>query len=324
MKACFAILLALFTSSISYTQNNQVVISNGKWNNNSTWGLGHSPTNGEIAIIPKDSILVVDNNMVISSDITLKVYGTLNFQVGKLRLTENSVVLVYPGGTITSTQGTPSDKIEIGGVSKYTGNEGTLTGPLMANAATSDFEFFPVVLPVRFIDYSISNFNNTVLLKWTTTEEENVESYLIERNAGAGNGWEVIGHIPPSDKPTPINQYNYQDKKRVSGLAYYRVRQVDKEGHSLYTSIKSIRLTSSITSLEVNVAGQNLIITIPEQLKGTVIVRLFKFSGEVAAQQNCFQPSRTVLFNKVYFKGLYIVSVSDGSTQKISRQIFFN
>ena len=130
MKRCCSSLLASLLFLASFSQANYVIVNHGKWNNNTSWTLGHPPQNGEEAIIPADSILIVDNNMQVNSDITIKVYGTLNFQVGKLRLTANSVVLLYPGGSISSSQGTSADKIEIGGVAKYTGNAGTLEGPL--------------------------------------------------------------------------------------------------------------------------------------------------------------------------------------------------
>ena len=99
--------------------------------------------NGEMVIIPQNLTLIVDDNIVVSTAVTIKIYGTLNFQVGKLKLSGSSAVYVYLGGTISSQQANASDKIEIDGVSKYTGNEGMLMGPLMANTGTSGFDPMP-------------------------------------------------------------------------------------------------------------------------------------------------------------------------------------
>ena len=325
MKTLAAMSLALFASLISLAQNNLVIVSNGKWNSSSTWSRGHVPANGETAIIPKDSIVIVDNNMTVSSDITLKVYGSLNFEVGKLRLSANSVVLLYPGGTITSEQGNSSDKIEIGGVSKYTGNQGTLEGPLMANAATSDFDFFPVTLPVRFIDFFVSLDRNLVSIKWTTTEEENISSYIVERSFNGGD-WYKVGTVLPVNRQSSVNSYSFHDKSILTnGLVYYRVRQVDKGGQSSYTSVKSIRLQpSSAREINITTVGGSLVITYPQNFNENVIMSLFTLSGELVAQQIFNQSNGRIQFHKANYKGHYVLLIVGRDQAKISKQIFIN
>lgn len=321
MKGYAAIIIALFSFIISFAQNNQVIIDNGKWNNNSSWGLGHSPTNGEIAIIPADSTLVVDNNNLLTTDITLKVYGTLQFQVGKLRLTPNSVVLLYPGGIITSSVGTPADKIEIGGVSKYTGNDGTLAGPLMANASTSNFVFMPVTLPVKFIAYNIYEDDKGIRIKWTTAEEDNIARYEVERSLD-GSSWRVIGQVESAENPAIANNYSYIDKERSDSIVYYRIKQLDKDGHFTYTSVKNIRLqASSLIDVKISTVSQNIVIKFSKQLKETVVLRLISLSGQVAAQQTYLQPGGNIIFNKESFKGIYILSIDNGHDIKIAKQV---
>ena len=325
MKTLVAISLALFASLICIAQNNLVVVSNGKWNSSSTWSRGHVPANGETAIIPKDSVVIVDNNMTVSSDITLKVYGNLNFQVGKLRLSANSVVLLYPGGTITSEQGNSADKIEIGGVSKYTGNQGTLVGPLMANAATSSFDFFPVTLPVIFIDFSVLYDRNTVSIKWTTTEEENISSYFIERSKN-GSDWDKVGVVQPSNYWSSTNNYSFNDKNIIgSGLVYYRIKQVDKGGQSSYTSIKSIRLQHNTTNeLSIAVVANTLVVTYPQNFNENVIVSLVTLSGKIVARQTSYQSNGRIQFDKANYKGHYVLLISGRDQVKMSQQIFIH
>jgi hypothetical protein len=322
MKCFIAIILALFSFIISFAQNNQVIINNGKWNNNSSWGLGHSPTNGEIAIIPADSTLIVDNNNVLATDITLKVYGTLQFQIGKLRLTPNSVVLLYPGGTITSGVGTPADKIEIGGVSKYTGGD-ALSGPLMANAGTSNFVFMPVTLPVKFVAYNIYEDKKGIRIKWTTADEENIAGYEVERSLD-GRSWRVIGQVESSERPAIVNNYSYVDEEPLGSVVYYRVKQFDKDGHFMFTSVKNIRLqASSLIDVKISTASQNIVIEFTRQFKETVILRLISLSGQVVAQQTYFKPGGYIIFNKNLFKGTYILSIDNGHDIKITKQILF-
>lgn len=277
MKGCCCIVLACISLFTSYSQNNQAILNNGKWNNNSTWVLGHSPRNGEIAIIPKDSTLVVDNNMQITTDITLKVYGHLIFNVGKLRLTTNSVVLLYDDATISSIQGNASDKIDIGGVSKYTGANGTLNGPLMASSSTSGFSTMPFVVPVKFISFGVSQGRDGINIKWCTTEEREVAMFRIEQSKD-GNNWQTIGQVEPVQTPAIFNYYLYTDKEKLSGILYYRVKQIDLNGDFIYTSVSSIRSDLS-TYQEVKIASvaNTLVVKLSQYVKENVVLEFGKF-----------------------------------------------
>ena len=323
MKRCYLTVLACFYFLACYSQTNQVILNNGKWTNNATWGLGHVPQNGEIAIIPADSTLILDNNIQIDTDITLKIYGELNFQVGKLKLTANSIVLLYPGGTITSQLGNPSDKIEIGGVSKYAGNEGTLTGPLMANAGTSGFAPMPIILPVKFIAYNISVKGNGISINWSTAEEANVAYYTVERSEDGFN-WQVIGRVESSTKPGIINNYSYTDKSNQTGLIYYRIKQVDKDGHFIYTSVRNIKAGSALQDVKIFSVANNLVVEFSQQITGNVAVRLNSLSGQVIAEQMYYQPEGYIIFKQGSGKGHYILSITNGKEIKIARHVFLN
>jgi hypothetical protein len=324
MKRCYFIVFACFFFLFSFSQNNEVIKSNGKWNNNATWALGHGPKDGEIAIVPADSTLIVDNNMQITTDITLKVYGNLVFNVGKLRLTTNSVVLLYDGATITTQHGNASDKIEIGGVTKYSGNDGTLDGPLMASSSTTGFTSIPFVVPVKFIAYSVSHKAEGIAIRWSTAEEENVAFYDVERSKD-GTNWQTIGQVKPSSKPAIFNNYSYTDKEALTDVIYYRVKQIDFDGHFIYTSISSIKLApSSFTNIKIASATENLIVKFAQPVKGNVVIRLIALSGQVIKQKTYYRPTGDILFNHTSYKGFYILRISNEQEVNFVKQIFLN
>ena len=324
MKRCYFTVLACFCLLACYSQTNHVILNHGKWNSNATWGLGHAPQNGEIAIIPADSTLVVDNNIQIATDITLKIYGELNFQVGKLKLTANSVVLLYPGGTISSQQGTPSDKIEIGGVSKYTGDAGTLTGPLMADISTTGFAFFPVFLPVKFIAFNVCVIKeNNAFIKWSVAEESNAAKYIVERSKD-GYNWQDISQIPAVYKSSVLNNYSYTDKEILRSIVYYRIRQEDLDGHFIYSNVKSIRPEASSPEIKVYTIAHNLVVEFSQQPKGNVIMQLVSLSGQSIIKQTYYQPAGYIILNRAFYKGHYILSVSTGQGIKFVKHIFID
>jgi hypothetical protein len=326
MKRCYFTVFACFLLSIVFAQtNNQAVINNGNWVNNSTWGLGHAPQNDEVGIVQAGDTVIVNSNIQVTTDITLKVYGNLHFDVGKLRLTANSFVLLYPGATITSSQGTSSDKIEIGGISKYSGSDGTLSGPLMANSGTTGFTLMPIFLPVKFVAYNVSALSDgQTLVKWSTSEENNVSHYIVERSTD-GYNWQAIGQLPLAQQYSVFNNYSYVDKETITGIAFYRVKQVDIDGHFMYTSIKSIRSNSRAPEIKISSVAGNVIIEFSKEIKGTVTAQLISFSGQVIAQQISYQPSGYIfLKNESGLKGNYIVRVNDGQDLNFTKQIFIN
>lgn len=321
MKRCYFTVFACFFLLGSYSQNNQVIINNGNWNDAATWDLGHPPQNGEVAILPSGTTTIIDNNVTVSTNITLKIYGSLIFQVGKLRLAANSVVLLYTGGAITSQLGTPSDKIEIDGVSKYVGSDGTLSGPLMASSSSTGFDPMPIILPVKFISYAISKAKDGILIKWSTTEEINAALYIIERSAD-GRSWQVIGQVQASQKPAAINYYLYTDKALLTGVTYYRIKQVDSDGQFTYTSVRSIRLALPSLTINVSSFSNSIVIKFSQQLKSNVVIRLIALSGQVVAQQTYYQPAEYFIFKKGVYSGQYILTISNGEEIKITKQLF--
>jgi hypothetical protein len=323
MKRYYFTVLACLLIVASYSQNNQAIINNGQWNNNANWALGHVPANGEVAIIPQNLTLIVDDNIVVTTEITLKIYGTLNFQVGKLKLSGSSAVYVYPGGVISSQQGNASDKIEINGVSKYSGDEGTLTGPLMANAGTSGFDPMPIILPVKFIAYNISNSGNSISINWSTTEEENAAYYQVERS-NDGITWQAIARIEPVAKPGVINNYTYTDKEIQTGLVYYRIKEVDKDGNFIYTSIKNIKQKSIFPELKIYTVASKLVVEFSQQIKGNVTARLYSSSGQVIDERVYYQPQGYIILEKGAYKGHCILSLINEDGLKIAQQVFLN
>jgi hypothetical protein len=323
-RCCFTVLACFFLVIASAQSTNQSVINNGRWNNNLTWGLGHTPQNGEVGIVPQDDTVIVDDNVQITTDITLKVYGNLHFDVGKLRLTASSVILLYPGASITSSQGTSSDKIEVGGVSKYTGNEGTLAGPLIANGSTTGFTIMPIIVPVRFIAYNVSVLQDGhSLIKWTTTEETNASHYTIERSED-GYNWQSIGQVQAAQQHAIINSYSYTDKKPVNRVVYYRIRQVDTNGDFMYTSVKSIRANAVMPEVKISSAGDNIVVQFSKDIKGKIKAQMISASGQTIQQEVIYGAAGYIILKRTGQKGNYIVRVTDGQGLIVSKQIAFH
>lgn len=86
-------------------------------------------------------------------------------------------------------------------------------------------------LPVELLYFNAACESGTPLLEWATGAEVNSSHFVVERSAD-GDLWKAIGTVNAAHHSTTETAYLFTDPlplKEVS--AYYRLRQVDLEGH---------------------------------------------------------------------------------------------
>ena len=164
-----------------------------------------------------------------------------------------------------------------------------------------------------------------MLLNWSTAEEENAGLYLIERSFDAIN-WRVIGEVEASKGTAILNNYHYTDKQTpaLSSLVYYRIRQVDNDGHFAYSAIKTIHIKPSNTGISISPLANNILVKFSQPLKGNVLVRLVTFSGQVVKQQTYSQPMGQILFSKGVIKGAYLLCVISEPQIRMTKQVILH
>lgn len=294
---------------------NQVKVDSGTWNNSNTWSLGHSPKDGETVLVPANYTVIVDNNVKITSaTLILNVYGTINFSVGKLDIGLNSIVNIQKDGKLTSKQGTPADRIEIGGKLMYSGSQGTIGGPRILS-------YLPLVLPVKFVAYSVFRTTNGISIQWTTEEEVQADKYMVERSED-GNNWKLIADIKAVGNSSVLNNYSYTDKTPITKLVHYRVKQVDMDGRFVYTPVKTIKGESEANvDTRISSNTNNVVVEFAKQIKGSVVVRLISLNGQVVAQKTYNSPVGYIVLSQPSLKGNYVVSITNGQDLKIAKQV---
>ena len=310
------VVLLSFLFSFSAAPTNKVIVNKGKWNSPQTWSLNRVPANGDTVLVPTSYSVTIDNNLkMTSATLYVRVLGNLHFAVGKLDIGYNSIVELAAGATITTKQGNPSDKIELGNILKYSGSQGTLAGPIVLQNGST------VTLPVKFVAYSVSRANNGTDIRWSTSQEQNASMYIVERSED-GSNWNNIAYVAAVGNTNEMSSYSFTDKTAAAKTTYYRIKQVDNDGQFVYTSIKSLR-TASETNVGVKVSStaSNVVVEFSEQIKGNVMVRLVSLSGQVVSQKMYTQPSGYVILDKASLKGNYLVSVTDGQNFKIAQQV---
>ncbi|MBK8846264.1 MAG: T9SS type A sorting domain-containing protein [Bacteroidetes bacterium] len=97
-------------------------------------------------------------------------------------------------------------------------------------------------LPVQWLDFTAKKINKDAILKWSVTNQENCLYYTIERSAD-GKAFIVIGNVIAQNGIGIIN-YQYYDFGvfyNSNQTLYYRIKQVDVNGNSSYSAIRSLQ-----------------------------------------------------------------------------------
>jgi len=93
------------------------------------------------------------------------------------------------------------------------------------------------VLPVTMLSpFSARLQDDSVLLKWETSEEIQNEGYTISRSKD-GVHWTHLQSVPPS----PTQTYSAIDRQPIEGISYYRLTQKDLDGKTTHLGTASIQ-----------------------------------------------------------------------------------
>ncbi len=96
-------------------------------------------------------------------------------------------------------------------------------------------------LPVELVSFNLENQNDHVHLSWTTATELNNDFFDIQRTADLIQ-WETIGRVYGSGNSSSLIEYHFNDYHPLPTTSYYRLKQVDYDGTTSYSSIARIAL----------------------------------------------------------------------------------
>jgi G8 domain. len=307
----------------SFAGSIQAIQNNGGWTSNSSWDLNRNPTDGDTITIPAGITIIISSNLNFPANtMRIIVYGTLKFSGGgaKLDISSLSSIVVEPGGLLTST-GSPSQTINIGSQVVFTGIDLPVVGPQMANNTTGN-GFVPfVILPVKFLSFSISYASSVVLVQWSTAEEVNALRYDIERSMDGVN-WIIAGTVSAAGNSTSTRYYNYSDHYSITKKVYYRIKEIDLSGQYSYTAIKELQNdTNGNYDIKIYSSAQSMaVIEFSTQINDQVTIRIISFSGQIVFEKNVSRPMGQYQMN-ISKTGPYIIQVSNQSNLNITKKL---
>ena len=298
------------------------------WSVASNWSPATVPQNGDTVVIPAGQTMSVKTSIYNNTpNLVIRVHGTLNFSSGgKLDLGNNSKIIVYTNGRIT-TAGTPSETIKIGNVTKYKGNsDGTIVGPAYTDSfsGASPSGFSMSILPVKFQSFiAKSNGLQQVHLSWTVSEESQIAGYSVEKSSDA-RFWKQVNHQPVINSNQAIKTYTGTDSFIPAGTTYYRVKAIGTNGEIFYSKTEQVeQRTQRGFTIYPNPVSSKLRLNIdPSGLQGTVTITLYSANAVKAEQVQYDRLPATVEMNVSHLpKGMYRVVLADAAGTKQDQSV---
>lgn len=178
------------------------------------------------------------------------------------------------------------------------------------------------IVPVELSSFSASVTLNNVELNWTTATETNNFGFSIERRS-EDSEFEEIGFVKGNGTSTLINSYSFIDLKPLSGVVYYRLKQIDIDGSINYSNevladntglIEGFRLLGNYpnpfnpsTTISFTLTEKENVRVLVRDILGCEVVEIF--NGIVSPGINRFQWNGTNFMGQTVNSGVYFYTV---------------
>lgn len=137
-------------------------------------------------------------------------------------------------------------------------------------------------LPLRFTSFSAYASNKEAHIQWTTTGEQDIVSYNIEKSED-GNSFHVIRRIPA--RHLSSSNYSVTDPSPANAQNYYRIAAIGNNGQPSYTN--QIRIAGNSQSFQlqkITVNGLSVRAEMHAAEKQPVTIQLVSNTGQVLAK----------------------------------------
>jgi sugar lactone lactonase YvrE len=191
------------------------------------------------------------------------------------------------------------------------------------------------LVPVELSSFFASVTLNNVELNWTTATETNNFGFSVERRS-EDSEFEEIGFVKGNGTSTLINSYSFIDSKPLSGVVYYRLKQIDLDGSINYSNevladntglIEGFRLLGNYpnpfnpsTTISFTLTEKENVRVLVRDILGSEVVEIF--NGIASPGINRLQWNGTNSMGQTVNSGVYFYTVEVNNKVYSGKMIF--
>lgn len=99
-------------------------------------------------------------------------------------------------------------------------------------------------LPLAWLSFTAIKQNQTALLNWSTTREQNTRNFEVQHSIN-GTNWSAIGTLPAAGNSNTTSNYSFVHANPVNGINYYRILQYDNYNRDSYSDIRTVLFSAN-------------------------------------------------------------------------------
>ncbi len=166
------------------------------------------------------------------------------------------------------------------------------------------------ILPLDLLSFTANTSGQNILLNWKTSAEVSLKNYTVMHSLNAASAFDSIGQVAATGNSVSISNYQFTHFKPGAGVHYYRLKEVDMDGHFSYSPIVSAKINASGTEINIypNPASDHIVITY--QGITANYVRIMNAAGSMVGQYSLNPNSgQTTISLNGLARGNYFVEI---------------
>lgn len=161
-------------------------------------------------------------------------------------------------------------------------------------------------LPVELISFTGQAENNAVRLSWATASEKQNKGFEIERRTDQSE-WQTLSFVAGNGTTNQRHNYSYLDRSAGAGNNYYRLRQIDLDGKSVYSQPVSVQMGA--VAFTLSPVPTTDVLTLNGLGAGKHTTEIYNVRGQRVLSQTFSDETATTLTVSTLPAGVYMVRV---------------
>ena len=208
-----------------------------------------------------------------------------------------------------------------GGTTSTVGTVHTKTTPNITDFSPFTM-FISAILPLEFGDFTAKSDKNHAKLTWNTLTETDNDGFEIEKSTD-GKLFLTLGFEKSKGNAIRKTTYFYDDNA-FTETAYYRLKQIDKNGKSSFSKIITLVFEDKNTFVKVYptfITNENILTIEPLNTSNDADITIFDMNGQLIYHKTLSSNTPQMLGTSAWKRGLYIVKINNGKEIKAVKVI---